>query len=192
MIVISFQFLTLLSEEGDGASSERLNKELALTKAVDATADSMENFPESKEVEYKSQADNIRATSPAVAAKPHETKDSSALKASIQKAPSVGPENGTSEQPVEEANLISYQRKVTVLYTLMSVCVADTAEVDKKCSQSRQGYDARHRVALRLFATWLGINWIEMVRVLGTHIHLKHHIKYYIGLYVNLWKSYLF
>lgn len=36
MIFILSQFSTLLSEGSDGTSSERMNKELALTKSVDA------------------------------------------------------------------------------------------------------------------------------------------------------------
>ncbi|XP_028765568.1 transmembrane and coiled-coil domain-containing protein 4 [Neltuma alba] len=165
-------FLTLLSEEGDGASLDRLDKELALTKAIDATAVSMEGVPDSKEVEFKNLEDkargqdnfcNTKASSSVVAtAKPHETKENSALHVSTETAPSTGPENDAFDQPIKEANLISYQRKMTVLYTLLSACVADTAEVDEQCSHSRQGYDARHRVALRLLSTWLGVKWIEM------------------------------
>lgn len=100
-----------------------------------------------------------------MAAEPHGlTEESSAL------LPQEKPASSALEdaKPLEEANLISYQRKVTVLYTLLSACVADTAEVDEKCSKSRQGYDARHRVSLRLLAVWLGVKWNEMVRVLGT------------------------
>lgn len=177
MIVLSFQFMTLLSEEGDDASSDRLDKELALTKTVDATVVSMDRTPDSKEPDSESHENKMRsqdnlcivgATSPVVDSKPHETTESSASHVSIDRVPSMGTEVETSEQPLEEANLISYQRKVTVLYTLLSACVADTAEVDKKCSRSRKGYDARHRVALRLLATWLQVNWIEMVRELET------------------------
>ncbi|XP_054796237.1 uncharacterized protein LOC129301672 [Prosopis cineraria] len=165
-------FLTLLSEEGDGASPERLDKELALTKTIDATAASVEGVPDCKEgelkhheVKAKGQDNfcNIEATSPvAAASKPQESKENTALHVSMETAPSTRPENETFYQPIEEANLISYPRKMTVLFTLLSACVAETAEVDKKCSQSRQGYDARHRVALRLLSTWLAVNWIEM------------------------------
>ncbi|KAK4276531.1 hypothetical protein QN277_014669 [Acacia crassicarpa] len=161
-------FLTLLSEEGDGASSDRLNKELALTKAIDATAVSMEGVHDSKEVEFKNLEDKARGqdikASPSIVAvaKPHEAKENSTLHESMETAPSTGPEEETFDQPIEEAKLISYQRKMTVLYTLVSACVADAAGVDKQCSQSRQGYDARHRVALRLLSTWLGVKWNEM------------------------------
>ncbi|KAL5128153.1 hypothetical protein HKD37_14G040452 [Glycine soja] len=42
-MVVSFQFLTLLSEEGDATTPEGLDKETALTKAIDASALSMNN-----------------------------------------------------------------------------------------------------------------------------------------------------
>ncbi|KAG6647105.1 hypothetical protein CIPAW_07G055900 [Carya illinoinensis] len=41
-------------------------------------------------------------------------------------------------------------------------CLADAREDNNKCSRRRKGYDARHRVALRLLATWLDIKWIKM------------------------------
>ncbi|XP_048130799.1 transmembrane and coiled-coil domain-containing protein 4-like isoform X2 [Rhodamnia argentea] len=68
---------------------------------------------------------------------------------------------GTSEEFMEEGRMISRQRKVAVLYELLSACVADSSEDESK-SPGRKGYDARHRVGLRLLATWLGIKWLEM------------------------------
>ena len=166
--------MKLLSEEGDATISERFDKEAALTKAVDATAESMDTAADSSDAECGShelktgsQGDSCGIKSSAVAAQPRdETKESSALLPQKKQA-SPALENEAFEQPLEEATLISYQRKVTVLYALLSACIADTAEVDKKCCHSRQGYDARHRVALRLLAVWLGVKWIEMVCVLG-------------------------
>lgn len=53
---------------------------------------------------------------------------------------------------------------MTVLYELLSSCVMDiAAKDDDKSLQQKKGYDARHRVALRLLATWLNIEWTEMV-----------------------------
>ncbi|KAJ9166023.1 hypothetical protein P3X46_020824 [Hevea brasiliensis] len=70
---------------------------------------------------------------------------------------------GTSDKALEERKLLSYQRKVTVLYELLSACVVDNGESDdEKSIQLKKGYDARHRVALRLLATWLNIGWAEM------------------------------
>ncbi|KQK24037.1 transmembrane and coiled-coil domain-containing protein 4 [Brachypodium distachyon] len=57
-------------------------------------------------------------------------------------------------------------RKMTLLFALLSACVADKPvsqeEEDRKSSRFRKGYDARHRVALRLLATWLDVKWIKM------------------------------
>lgn len=189
---MSFQFLKLLSEEGDATSKERLDQEAALTNAVDATEMSMNSTTDSSyrkcgghEQKTRSQGDlcDIGLKSSVVAAEPHgETKESSAL-LPLEKQASTALENAAYEQPLEEATLVSYQRKVTVLYTLLSACVADTAEVDKKCSKSRQGYDARHRVSLRLLAVWLGVKWNEMVCVHGTCACISNTIWYYILVY---------
>uniref|UniRef100_A0A7N2KSW9 Uncharacterized protein n=1 Tax=Quercus lobata TaxID=97700 RepID=A0A7N2KSW9_QUELO len=65
-------------------------------------------------------------------------------------------------EPYQNTQKTSYQRKVTVLYMLLSACVAKNTEDEKRCSQLGKGYDARHRVALRLLATWLGVKWIKM------------------------------
>lgn len=182
-IVISFQFFKVLSEEGDASSKDRLDKEAALTNAVDATEASMKSIADSscRGHEQKTRSeDNLCDTELklyAVGAEPDgETKESSAL-LPLETQSSTALEN---EKPLEEASIISYQRKVTVLYTLLSACVADTAEVDKKFSKSRQGYDARHRVSLRLLAVWLGVEWNEMVCVLGTCACILNAIWYYI------------
>jgi hypothetical protein len=60
-------------------------------------------------------------------------------------------------------------RKMAVLYMLLSACVADVnmAEDGTGSPRIRKGYDARHRVALRLLATWLDVKWIKMV----TNLH---------------------
>lgn len=65
-------------------------------------------------------------------------------------------------ESVEEGRVLGYQRKVTVLYELLSACLADIRDDDKKVARRRKGYDARHRVALRLLATWLDIKWLKM------------------------------
>ncbi|KAL2348581.1 hypothetical protein Fmac_002581 [Flemingia macrophylla] len=64
--------------------------------------------------------------------------------------------------PVEEVMILSYQRKLTVLYELLSACLSDLGENNKTYRQRRKGYDARHRVTLRLLATWLDIKWAKM------------------------------
>lgn len=70
------------------------------------------------------------------------------------------------EKPVEEVALLSHERKISVLYELLSACLADKHEENEKCTRSRKGYDARHHVALRLLATWFDIQWIKMVCLL--------------------------
>ncbi|KAL5073900.1 hypothetical protein RYX36_012884 [Vicia faba] len=158
-------FFKLLSEEGDASSKGRLEKEAELTNAVDSTeagmkstADSLSGCHEQKTRSPKNSPD-AELKLFAVGSEPHgETKEISTL-FPIETQSSTALENG---KPLEEASIISYQRKVSVLYTLLSACVADTAEVDKKHFKSKQGYDARHRVSLRLLAVWLDVEWNEM------------------------------
>jgi len=56
-------------------------------------------------------------------------------------------------------------RKMAVLYMLLSACVADVNMAEEGMGSPRvtKGYDARHRVALRLLATWLDVKWSKMV-----------------------------
>ncbi|XP_076935125.1 transmembrane and coiled-coil domain-containing protein STS1-like [Bidens hawaiensis] len=71
------------------------------------------------------------------------------------------------EKLSEEMGMLSYGRKVTVLYELLSACLANTPEdidTDNKSKSKKRGkgYDARHRSALRLLTTWFNIQWIKM------------------------------
>ncbi|PIA55967.1 hypothetical protein AQUCO_00700346v1 [Aquilegia coerulea] len=162
-------FVRLLSEDTDEKSSERMDKEAALMKAVDAMAMSMKTAPvasdsererESKyehECREKLSLDKIQST-PEVEDVPSETN---------YKISSEGEtlnESGTKfdEETIEEVTLLNYQTKVVVLYELLSACLADIPKDDKKSARHRQGYDARHRVALRLLATWLDVEWMKM------------------------------
>jgi hypothetical protein len=56
-------------------------------------------------------------------------------------------------------------RKMAVLFMLLSACVADVNMAEEGMGSPRvtKGYDARHRVALRLLATWLNVKWGKMV-----------------------------
>ncbi|RLN18421.1 transmembrane and coiled-coil domain-containing protein 4-like [Panicum miliaceum] len=58
-------------------------------------------------------------------------------------------------------------RKMAVLYMLLSACVADVNMAEEGMGSPRvtKGYDARHRVALRLLATWLDVKWGKMEAV---------------------------
>ncbi|KAL8166096.1 hypothetical protein V2J09_007595 [Rumex salicifolius] len=65
-------------------------------------------------------------------------------------------------KPIQEGVSVSYKIKVTVLYELLSACLLSNKEGDNSSSNLRNGYDSRHRVALRLLATWLNVEWIKM------------------------------
>lgn len=79
-------------------------------------------------------------------------------------------------KPPKEVKMLSYQRKIAVLYQLLSACLADIKETEKNCSRQRKGYDARHRVALHLLATWLDVKWCEMVFVITFYRCLFVHL----------------
>ncbi|OVA20406.1 Protein of unknown function DUF726 [Macleaya cordata] len=165
-------FIRLLSEEDGETSSERLDQELALSKAVDAMAMSFEtasaSSEASKETHQKHEHEccekdsNCKKHSTSEAADiPSETFQQLISETSIKEDTSTGCGRKFSEEPVEEITLLNYQRKVAVLYELLSACLASSIENDKS-SRLRKGYDARHRVALRLLATWLDVKWIKM------------------------------
>lgn len=68
---------------------------------------------------------------------------------------------------LSEAKVLSKERKVAVLYTLLAGCVGDPHEVTGEESPAedlvvRAGYDARQRVALRLLVLWLDIDWSKV------------------------------
>ncbi|KAK2660646.1 hypothetical protein Ddye_007179 [Dipteronia dyeriana] len=143
--------LALLSEESDGTSSGTKDKELALTKSVDALVLSMDSMDSNAKTNSVSD----------MASDSCQTNQGISPKMSGEEKAQSGPETRNSEQPLEEEMLLTYQRKLTVLYELLSACVVGDSDGEKKCSQG-QGYDARHRVALRLLSTWLNINSIKM------------------------------
>ncbi|PWA49608.1 alpha/Beta hydrolase fold protein [Artemisia annua] len=74
----------------------------------------------------------------------------------------IASNSDVEEKVNEEVKMLSYGRKVTVLYQLLSACLADIPEDDSKSKKRAKGYDARHRAALRLLSTWFGIKWIKM------------------------------
>lgn len=168
-------FMRLIAEQSEEGSSERLEQEIALSKAVDAMAFSMETNSESSQVkkeksrkyeqEYREKystpevpPNSVMKNQPIVT--PPES-DSNVL---------CGTDNhhlmcdSLNEKPTEEVWMLTYQRKVMVLYELLSACLAaaDTREDSKKYTRRRKGYDARHRVALRLLTSWFDIEWIKM------------------------------
>ncbi|CAJ2635704.1 transmembrane and coiled-coil domain-containing protein 4-like [Trifolium pratense] len=173
-------FMRLLSQESDDASAEsaqRLDKELALSKAVDAIVLGMEkNLQPSKSKrerlhEYeqrcreKFSAPDVQSNSEKIDVDVNlETQDETDVAPLINfEETHEGPDNSKiDEKPIEEVAMLSDQRKVTVLYELLSACLSDLRDDDKECKRRRKGYDARHRVALRLLATWLDVKWTKM------------------------------
>ena len=146
--------------------------ELALSKAIDVTALSMKKDSESSKLkrekhreyehECREKLSNPEVQSSSEAADIHLVPKTDS-NMSDDKDAHLGSMTKMDEKPIEEVTMLSYQRKVTILYLLLSACLADSRNDNKKCSRRRKGYDARHRVALRLLATWLDIKWAKMV-----------------------------
>ncbi|KAL6906526.1 hypothetical protein ACP4OV_004127 [Aristida adscensionis] len=123
-------------EDDEKARSERLDQEVALAKAIDAMAVGLEADV------GPSSAEDL---------KPESRRPGGAA--------GGGDDDGAAAARARNC------RKMAVLYMLLSACVADVnmAEDDGVGSpRVRKGYDARHRVALRLLATWLDVKWNKM------------------------------
>ena len=168
------QFLRLLSEDFDD-DSQKSDQELALSEAVDAMVLSLEKISESS----KSKREKIREYEHQCREKFSNADvqpDSEKVDMHLESRPETDtpflgrkdPHEGSInskiyERPIEVVMMLSYQRKVTVLYELLSACLSDLGEKNKKYTRRRKGYDARHCVALCLLATWLDIKWKKMV-----------------------------
>ncbi|KAM0887751.1 hypothetical protein ACQ4PT_028815 [Festuca glaucescens] len=122
-------------DDGEKAAADRSDLEFALAKAVDAMAMGLENDVAPGDL-FKQQV--------------------------------LGEGSNNDEQDDEGSpsggRCSKDYRKMAVLYMLLSACVADVnmAEDGTGSPRIRKGYDARHRVALRLLATWLDVKWIKM------------------------------
>ena len=66
-----------------------------------------------------------------------------------------------------EVEVMAKQRKIAVMLELVTACVADIPD-EKGEKNPKYGYDARQRVALRLLALWLDIEWSKVVRKIST------------------------
>lgn len=167
-------FLRLLAEDNDESSAEMIEREIALAKAVDAMSSSMESSPtaskskQDKHREYENECrekystDKVKENTEGlddVPTKPLLENDCNVHK--LGKGTS-GADRKLDHELVEEVMLLSYEKKVAILYELLSACLADLREEDKKCTRKRKGYDARHRAALRLLTTWFDLKWIKM------------------------------
>ena len=145
------QFLRIIFEEHGASSSDRLEQEHALVKAVDVMEMSLGSgiVPDEKIKD--------------------EGKDSATSSSGTAESSEAGsPENllGIDKLSLDDVPA-NHHRKMALLYALLSACVADKPvsqeQEERKSSHFRKGYDARHRVALRLIATWLDVKWIKMV-----------------------------
>ncbi|TKY55873.1 membrane protein F35D11.3 [Spatholobus suberectus] len=166
-------FLRLLSQELDDGSSQRLDQELALSRVVDGIAlDLQRNLEasESKREKLREYERQCRKKFSVDDVQPHCEKVDAPLE--VQQETDADPllecketQQGSvdwkiDEGPIEEVMMLSDQRKVTVLYELLSGCLSDLGEDIGR--RRRKGYDARHRVALQLLATWLDVKWTKM------------------------------
>ncbi|KAL3527176.1 hypothetical protein ACH5RR_011832 [Cinchona calisaya] len=173
-------FLRLLSEEMGDMPPEAADKELALSRGVDAMASSMESSPidyesrKEKQRDYESECREKCSTSEipvkeksqvaenqqAISGKPSTIEQ---LRIEASGKPSAIDQlciESTGE--FDEKPLLGYPKKVAVLYGLLSACLTDSPGDKKKDKRRRKGYDARHRVALRLLATWFDVKWIKV------------------------------
>ncbi|GFP83266.1 transmembrane and coiled-coil domain-containing protein 4 [Phtheirospermum japonicum] len=161
-------FLRLLAEDSSD-TSEASHMELALTNSIEAMSLSMETSPDDYESKKEKQREYEHACREKIST-PADSKSQdndnpqqevSAITSIVEEAhvESICESEG---KPLEEVKMLRYSRKVLVLYELLSACLVNAPEDDKKSSGRRKGYDARHRVALRLLTTWFDVKWINM------------------------------
>ncbi|KAH9625987.1 hypothetical protein KSS87_008666 [Heliosperma pusillum] len=166
-------FLRLLSEDSEESLSEKRDQELSLAKGIDGMVASMEALTDSeakrdKQRQYH-QERREKCSVPEMPETPSTPAEREVIEVIQENTANTVPVEDTthepeykfSEEPVEEERKLSYARKITVLYELLSASLANMS-ADSKKSKQRKGYDARHRVALRLLATWLDIKWVKV------------------------------
>ncbi|KAL0391497.1 UNVERIFIED_CONTAM: hypothetical protein Slati_4534800 [Sesamum latifolium] len=138
-ILLYFQFLRQLMDESGDMSPESAEKEVSVANGIDAMSSSMEKTPaeyDSKKEKQREYEQACREKFPAPETIPEakseernipdnsqqETKTTKSIPEQAQGTPiseSVG-------KQMEVAPMLSYPRKVTVLYQLLSACLADT------------------------------------------------------------------
>ncbi|RAL52554.1 hypothetical protein DM860_017248 [Cuscuta australis] len=151
----------LLNEETVGGSSEVEGNELDLAKSIDAMVSKLK---ESLNSDSDSAMQKWRAYEEEYRERFSTTENlDEGYDPSLTGHAHMEPMAGSRENPLENIKLLSYHRKLSVLYVLLSACLANTPEDDSERSTCQvKGYDARYRVALRLIATWFGLEWIKM------------------------------
>lgn len=164
-------FLRILSEEENEekpSSSTGSNSEIELAKAVDAMATNIKKTLLSPQENCESsgvskcqgaQTNNYEHSMDGIS---EALKVTEGARQSISAGLNPTSKDRSNQKAMTEGKLITQQRKMAVLFELLAACVADTPEDEKKKSRLRRGYDARHRVALRLLATWLDITWLKV------------------------------
>ncbi|KAL6518479.1 hypothetical protein OROGR_018981 [Orobanche gracilis] len=170
-------FLRLLAEDISD-TSEACDMELALANSIEAMSLSMEENPadyESKQEKQRkyehacrekfSTPDKIVDSKSKEKYMPNDRQQEINAITSIVEEVHVAPICDSEGKPLEEVKMLSYPRKAIVLYELLSACLANAPEDPKKPIRRRKGYDARHRVALRLLATWFDVKWTKMESV---------------------------
>ncbi|CAN8327978.1 unnamed protein product [Cochlearia groenlandica] len=165
-------YTRLLSEEASDASVEMVEQEVALAKAADAMVQSFQSSESidaklEKHQEYENECREIYGVPEVKSKDKDKDKKDSAETESLEagvviRDGSHNPEVIEDDKSVMEETLLSHQRKINVLYELLSACLSDKHQEVKKCTRRRKGYDARHRLALRLLATWFNIEWIKV------------------------------
>uniref|UniRef100_A0A7N0ZTS2 Transmembrane and coiled-coil domain-containing protein 4 n=1 Tax=Kalanchoe fedtschenkoi TaxID=63787 RepID=A0A7N0ZTS2_KALFE len=164
----------LLAEDNDTSSAEMMEQETALAKAVEAMASDMESSPSASkskqdkhrvyenECRKKCSTTKMQASTEDVDGVPIRPMTNDDCKTYQIGEATSGFDRQFDNELVEEVALLSYHKKVAVLYELLSACLADLREEDRKCNRKIKGYDARHRAALRLLTTWFDLKWIQM------------------------------
>lgn len=170
-----FQYLRLIFEDEEESSSERSEQQFALAKAIDAMVQSLEaasisiRIKETYHNEEKAKLGKMPSSQAVeISSKSSQVVENSSKNSGLTSSSSlIGVTDQFGQLCHEESvgGIVEerYQRKVSILFELLSACVADTPEGSSKASRTKKGYDARHRVALRLLAAWLDIKWIKMV-----------------------------
>ncbi|KAM7262821.1 hypothetical protein ACFE04_000504 [Oxalis oulophora] len=163
------EFLKILAKDNRDASQSS-DMEIALLKAVEAMIQSFEDPASSKTKKEKHHEYESECREKISSGKVDSNLESANMnsetkgKTGCNQLSNKDAGNVDEKKRVEELTKLSYQKKVALLYELLSACLADIPD-DKKTSRRRKGYDARHRVALRLLATWFDIKWTTVEAV---------------------------
>lgn len=168
-------FIRLLAEESSEGSEESAEKELAIANSIKAMSLSMEStredyeFKEEKQREYEHACwEKLKTPDKTLESEAVENNMLNSCQQETSATPAIDEEahvqsiSESDGKPLEEITMLSYSRKVVVLYELLSACLAGVPEDNRITTRQRKGYDARHRVALRLLSAWFDLKWITV------------------------------